>query len=133
MDEHAAFTVRPLSSSKEGGSSASAKSGHVKDEAIKESEGIDDKEDETARGPRIARRPQTPTKVPALCIRSWDQSSAPELRRRKVRRYFSLDYALMTAEDVGEDMCLVPVGQHHSAAGIWALAVEKKGASETVT
>ena len=64
MNEHRSLTVRPLSSSEEGGSSASAESGQVKDEAIKESTGIHGKEDdETARRPRIARRPQTHTQA----------------------------------------------------------------------
>ena len=39
----------------------------------------------------------------------------------------------MTAKDIGEDMCQVLVGYDHSAAGIEALAVERKGVSETVT
>ena len=48
MDEHRTLTVRPLSSSKEGGSSASAEVGQVKDEAIRVDAGIGDKEDEIA-------------------------------------------------------------------------------------
>ena len=43
---------------------------------------------------------------------------------------FSLDYAFMTAEDVGEDMCPVLVGYDNDSHGIWALAVDAKGATK---
>ena len=48
-------------------------------------------------------------------------------------REFSLDSAFMTAEEIGEDMCPALVGYDHNSAGAWALAVEKKGVSETYT
>ena len=51
----------------------------------------------------------------------------------KLGREFSLDYAFMTAEDVGEDMCPVLVGYDHNSAGIWALAVERKGVTDSAT
>ena len=37
----------------------------------------------------------------------------------------------MTAEDVGEDMCPVLVGYDHESSGIWALAVDNKGATRS--
>ena len=45
-------------------------------------------------------------------------------------RELSLDYAFMTAEDVGEDMCQVLVGYDNDSHGIWALAVDAKGATK---
>ena len=36
--------------------------------------------------------------------------------------------AFMTAEEVGEDMCPVLIGYDHDSRGIWAIAVEAKGA-----
>ena len=42
---------------------ASVESGQAKNEAIRADAGVDSKEDETERRPRIARRPQTPTKA----------------------------------------------------------------------
>ena len=39
-----------------------------------------------------------------------------------------MDYAFTTAEDVGEDMCPVLIGYGHDSRGIWAIAVEAKGA-----
>ena len=42
-----------------------------------------------------------------------------------------MDYAFMTAEDVGEDMCPVLVGYDNDSHGIWALAVDAKGATKS--
>ena len=39
----------------------------------------------------------------------------------------------MTAEDLGEDMCAVLVGYDHNSKGIWALAVDQKGATRSST
>ena len=36
----------------------------------------------------------------------------------------------MTAEDVGEDMCPVLVGYDNDSHGVWALAVDAKGATK---
>ena len=52
-------------------------------------------------------------------IRHQHRSSRNERKGRE----FSLDYAFMTAEDVGEDMCPVLVGYDNDSHGIWALAV----------
>ena len=44
---------------------------------------------------------------------------------------FSLDYASMTAEDVAEDICPVLVGYDNDSHGVWAMAVDAKGATKT--
>ena len=49
-------------------------------------------------------------------------------KNEKLGREFSLDYAFMTAEEVGEDMCPVLIGYDHNSRGVWAIAVEAKGA-----
>ena len=41
-----------------------------------------------------------------------------------------MDYAFMTAEDVGEDMCPVVAGYDNDSHGIWALAVDAKVATK---
>ena len=41
-----------------------------------------------------------------------------------------MDYAFTTAEDVGEDMCPVMVGDGNDSHGIWALAVDAKEATK---
>ena len=41
-----------------------------------------------------------------------------------------MDYAFTTAEDVEEDMCPVLVGYDNDSYGIWALAVDAKGATK---
>ena len=60
---HSEKTIRPLYPFTEGGSSGSAVDGQVLGEAIAEETGKDEIENEEARCPRIARRPQTPTKA----------------------------------------------------------------------
>ena len=42
----------------------------------------------------------------------------------------SLDYAFMTAKDIGEDMCPVLVGYDNYSHRIWELAVDAKGATK---
>ena len=54
-------------------------------------------------------------------------------KNEKLGREFSLDYAFMTTEDIGEDMCPVLVGFDHVSNGIWALAVDQKGATRSST
>ena len=44
-----------------------------------------------------------------------------------------MDYAFMTAEEIGEDMCPVLVGFDHGSSGIWALAVDQKGPTRSST
>ena len=52
-------------------------------------------------------------------------------KKERPGREFSVDYAFMTAEDVGEDMCPVLVGYDNDSHGIWALAVDAKGATKS--
>ena len=148
---HRTETVRPIYPFTEGGSSASAEGGPVKVGVISDEEGTDDLEEEEARRPRIARRPQTPTRAEVEAhmtlhaeYRDWcphcvygkgmsRQHRSSTGDDEKLGREFSLDYAFMTAEDVGEDMCPVLIGYDHNSLGVWALAVEQKGVSEPVT
>ena len=51
-------------------------------------------------------------------------------KNKRTGREFSLDYAFITAKDVGEDMCPVLVGYDNDSHGIWALAVDAKGATK---
>ena len=63
MVDHNMRTMRPLSSSTERGSSVSASGGPVADEAIRCGVDKEDHVRDAAGRPRIARRPQTPTKA----------------------------------------------------------------------
>ena len=60
--DHGAI-VRPLTPFTEGGSSASASGGLVTEDAEAKEEDVIDENVEEARRPRIARRPQMPTKA----------------------------------------------------------------------
>ena len=91
-------TVRLIYPVTEGGPSTSASDGQVGDEQVGhraiegEIEGSNVEDEEIARRPRIARRPQMPTKaevdahirlsilVSRLCRRSWRESSARDLQ-----------------------------------------------------
>ena len=102
------------------------------------------KDEEIARCPRIARRPQMPTKAEVdahMVLHADYRDWCPDCvagrgvshqhrasKNEKLGREFSLDYAFMTAEEVGEDMCPVLIGYDHDSRGIWAIAVEAKGA-----
>ena len=117
----------------------------VGDDAFKgEENGSDEIEDaEVARRPRIARRPQTPTKaevddhmVLPADYRDWcldcvagrgvsHQHRAS--KNEKLGRDFSLDYVIMAAEEVGEDMCPFRIGYDHDSRASGAIAVEAKG------
>ena len=145
MIEHATKTVRPLYPLLEGGSSASAEGGQRREDAIVGAESVELGDEDEARHPRIARRPKMPTKaeVDAHMIlhaeyRDWchhcraGRGVSHQHRRSKEEvtgREYSIDYAFTTAEDVGEDMCAVLVGYDHDSKGIWALAVDQKGAT----
>ena len=79
--------------------------------------------EEEARRPRIARRPQTPTKAEYdahMTLHADYRDWCPDCvagrgishqhrssKKERTEREFSVDYAFMTAEDVGEDMCNV--------------------------
>ena len=143
------LTVRPLFPFSEGGSSASTDCGPVADAAVEDSAIADEDDENAARNPKIARRPHAPTKAEVVAhmtlhaeYRSWcphcvhgrgishqHRSSQDE----KLGREFSMDYAFMTAEEIGEDMCPVIVGFDHGSSGIWALAVDQKGPSRSST
>ena len=51
-------------------------------------------------------------------------------KNERTGREFSLEYAFMTAEDVGEDMFPVMVRYDNDSHGVWALAVDAKGATK---
>ena len=51
-------------------------------------------------------------------------------KKERTGRAFSLDYAFMTAEDVGEDMCPVLAGYDNDSRGIREFAVDAKGATK---
>jgi hypothetical protein len=103
--------------------------------------------EEEARRPRIARRPQTPTKAEYdahMTLHADYRDWCPDCvagrgishqhrssKKERTGREFSVDYAFMTAEDVGEDMCPVLVGYDNDSHGIWALAVDAKGATKS--
>ena len=140
--------VRPLTPFTEGGSSASASGGPIVENAEEKANELDDEEESTeeARRPRVAKRPHMPTKaeydvhmtlhadyrdwcpdcVAGRCISHQHRASKNE----RTGREFSLDYAFMTAEDVGEDVCPVLVGYDNDSHGVWALAVDAKGATK---
>ena len=108
-------------------------------------ESVIEEETEESRRPRIAKRPQMPTKAEYdahMTLHADYRDWCPDCvatrgishqhkasRNERTGREFSLDYALMTAEDVREDMCPVPVGYDNDLHGIWALAVDAKGAT----
>ena len=117
--------VRPLTPFTERGSSSSASVGPIVGSADEKAKGMDDEEESTeeARRPRVAKRSQMPTKAEYdvhmtlhADYRDWcpdcvaGRGISHQHRASKHERTggeFSLDYAFMTAEDVGEDMCLV--------------------------
>ena len=51
----------------------------------------------------------------------------------KLGRELNIDYTLMTAEGIEEDMCRVFVDCNHNSNGIWALAMDRKGATGSST
>ena len=51
-------------------------------------------------------------------------------RTERIEREFSLDYAFMMAEDVGEDMSPLFVGYDNDSHGMWALAADANGATK---
>ena len=109
---------------------------------------MDDEEESTeeARRPRVAKRPQMPTKAEydvhmtlhadycEWCLACGAGRGISHQRRASKNegtgREFSLDCACMSAEDVGEDMCPVLVGYDNDSHGIWALGVDAKGATK---
>ena len=124
------------------------------EEAKKGSEEIDE-----ARNPRIARKPIAPTKamreaheVHHADYREWcdhcvagkgvsHQHKAAEAKEDGIAE-FGIDYAFMTAdghigneEDIGEHRLAgaspVIVGYDRQSKGIWAMAVESKGAQDS--
>ena len=143
------MTVRPLLPLTEGGSSASADGGMATDEAVIDKAIHENDDENLARQPRIARRPHAPTKAEVVahmtlhaeyrdwcphCVHGRGISHQHRTsKNEKLGREFSLDYAFMTAEDVGEDMCPVLIGFDHVSNGIWALAVDQKGATRSST
>ena len=108
---------------------------------------VDGESLEEARRPRIARRLQMPTKreydahmtLHADCkdwcpdcfagrgISHQHRSS----KKERTGREFSVEYAFMTADDVCEDMCPVLAGYNNDSYGMWALAVDAKGATKS--
>jgi len=113
---------------------------------VAKDEDVIEEETEESRRPRIARRPQTPTKAEYeshMTLHADYRDWCPDCvagrgishqhrssKNERTGREFSLDYAFMTAEDVGEDMCPVLVGYDNDSHGVWALAVDAKGATK---
>ena len=105
---------------------------------------------EEARQPRIGRRPILPTKAEIdehfplhLNYRSWcehcvagkarqSQLRAEPHDREKLGITFSADDALMSAEDIEEDMKSTLVMYDDDKGAFWAIGVEIKGASESI-
>ena len=75
----------------------------------------------------------TETGAHIVCLDAGSVISTGVQKAKTCWGSFSVDCAFMTAEDLCEDMCPFLGGYDYSAAGIWALAVDKKGVSETVT
>ena len=120
--------VSPLMPFTKGGSRSSADDGpEFGGEEVKASEeSVIEEETEEARRPRVARRPQMLTKAEYdshmtlhVEYRDWCPDCVAgkgishqhrAFKNERTGREFSLDYAFMTAEDIGEDMCPVLVG-----------------------
>ena len=133
----------------EGGSSASASGSPIGDNAdeMADEDGVEDESSEVARRPRVARRPQTLTKAEVDAhmtlhadYRDWCPDCVAgrgithqhrSLKNERTGREFSLDYAFMTVEDVGEDMCPVLLGYDNDLHVIWALAADAKEATRS--
>ena len=108
-----------------------------------------EEETEESRRPRIARRPQTPTKAEYdahMTLHADYRDWCPDCvagrgishqhrssKKERTGREFSVDYAFMTAEDVGEDMCPVLVGYDNDSHGMWALAVDAKRSNKVIS
>ena len=121
--------------------------------------GVEDERDQSAQvetndeshAPAIARRPYTPSKAEVeahyplhLEFRSW----CPHCRAGKgismQHRYnsevdeshlgttWSMDYCFMSPEDIEEDMHAILICYDHSKMGMWAIAVDRKGADENI-
>ena len=151
MQSHNAKSLRPLYPFVEGGSSSSAAvwKGQGTDGAIGGNGLVEAEIEEASRDPKVARRPNTPTKAQVEAhmtlhadYRDWCPHCVygrgishhhASSKGEKLGNEFSLDYAFMTAEEVGEDMCPVLVGFDHNSKGIWALAVDQKGATRSST
>ena len=104
-----------------------------------------EEETEESRRPRVAKRFQMPTKVEYdvhMTLHADYRDWCPDCvagrgishqhkasKNERTGRELSLDYAFMTAADVGEDMCPVLVWYDNNSHGIWALAVDAKGAT----
>ena len=143
--QHGAF-VRPLTPFTDGGSSASASGGQICKNAEAQDEGVEDENLEEARRPRIARRLQMRTKAEYdahMTLHADYRDWCPDCvagqgishhhrssKKERTGREFSLDYALMTAEDVEEDVGPVLVGYDNDSHGMWALVVDAKGATK---
>ena len=143
--------VSPLMPFTEGGSRSSAdggpETGSEEVKASEESVEVEEEDTEEARRPRVAKRPQMPTKAEYdshMTLHAEYRDWCPDCvagkgishqhrasKNERTGREFSLDYAFMTAEDIGEDMCPVLVGYDNDSHGIWALAVEAKGANRS--
>ena len=140
--------VRPLTPFTEGGPSISASGGPIVGSADEKAKGMDDEEESTenARRRRVAKRPQLSTEAEYdahMSLHADYRDLCPDCvagrgishqhRASNIEmtgRIFSLGYAFMTAEDVGEDMCPVLVGYDNDSHGVWALAVDAKGATK---
>ena len=123
-------------------------------------EGCDEEaaEEVTARNPRVVRRPAAPTKAMVLAhevhhadYREWCEHCVAgkgvshkhsASREESSGVEFSVDYAFMTADgQVGykedlEEECLVGaspviVGYDHGSRSIWAMAADRKGATDS--
>ena len=132
--------VSPLMPFTEGGSRSSAdggpETGSDEVKASEESVEVEEEDTEEARRPRVAKRPQMPTKAEYdshMTLHAEYRDWCPDCvagkgishqhrasKNERTGREFSLDYAFMTAEDIGEDMCPVLVGYDNDSHGIWA-------------
>ena len=153
-EKHPSSTlVRPLNPlMKEVGGSAGAEAEEPSVEVREANEMSAEVENcEEIRAPRVARRPYTPSKTEVeahyplhLEYRSWcphcragrgismQHRYCPDVDESHIGVTWSLDYCFMTPEDAEDDMHAILIVYDHSKHGLWALAVDRKGADESV-
>ena len=156
MNDSPDHCLRPTLSS---GAGASGGQGQEEECVVEEGEDKEIDEDsvevpgvpeaiEEARAPRIARRPNTPTKAEVeehmplhIHYRSWcphcvagkgiphQHRTGRETDEEQIGVTIRLDYCFFSLEDEEEDKDLKPilVVYDHSKRAIWAMAVEEKG------
>ena len=146
-----AKTIRPSISSKHEALGAEVEvEAELEEGAEKgDEETVEEIDDGEMRSPKIARTPQTPTKAEVAAhlasghvdYRSWcphcvhgrgmahQHRTRPDEESEEV--VVSIDYNFVTQEEEEEDQDIWPVlvGYDHHNKGLWAMAVDNKGAT----